>query len=121
MPQPSGGAGLPVRSAELSQLPLLKEDHLHDLAAMPKGTTRYVPACLTIPVQVSPFVAGLVDVNNQQLDLRTRHSWLLKLEEIETPELAEVRQTQRPLELVLFSNRCLRRRSSPLIPWRLLL
>merc|ERR1719473_45587 len=33
---------------------------------------------------------GLTDVNGQQVDLRKTNSWLLKLDEVETPELAEV-------------------------------
>ena len=33
---------------------------------------------------------GAIDVNGQQLDLRKRNTWIMKMEEIETPELAEV-------------------------------
>jgi NAD(P)-dependent dehydrogenase (short-subunit alcohol dehydrogenase family) len=36
------------------------------------------------------FPEGKLDVNQQQIDLRTRNSWLIKLEEVETPELLEV-------------------------------
>jgi NAD(P)-dependent dehydrogenase (short-subunit alcohol dehydrogenase family) len=36
------------------------------------------------------YPEGKLDVNRQQLDLRTRNSWLLKLEEVDTPEVAEV-------------------------------
>jgi NAD(P)-dependent dehydrogenase (short-subunit alcohol dehydrogenase family) len=36
------------------------------------------------------FPQGMVDVNGQQLDLRTKNSWLLKMGEITTPEVAEV-------------------------------
>lgn len=32
---------------------------------------------------------GLTDVNGQQLDLRTTNSWLLKMEEVSTPEIME--------------------------------
>ncbi len=34
--------------------------------------------------------AGMVDVNAQQVDLRPVNSWMLKLDEVESPELAEV-------------------------------
>ena len=36
------------------------------------------------------FPVGVVDVNAQQLDLRKRNSWLLRMDEVATPELAEV-------------------------------
>eukprot|EP00128_Syssomonas_multiformis_P016444 Colp12_sorted_trinity150504_noHs@22212 len=36
------------------------------------------------------FPMGATDVNSQQVDLRTKNSWLLKLHEVSTPELAEV-------------------------------
>jgi len=39
------------------------------------------------------FPAGATDANGdlgQQLDLRTKNSWMLKLDEVSTPELAEV-------------------------------
>jgi hypothetical protein len=36
------------------------------------------------------FPTGAVDVNGQQIDLRTKTSWLLKLDEVETPEVCEV-------------------------------
>lgn len=32
---------------------------------------------------------GVSDINGQQLDLRTTHSWLLKIEEVSTPEIME--------------------------------
>ena len=38
----------------------------------------------------SQFPVGVVDVNGQQLDTRTTNSWLLKLHEVSTPEVAEV-------------------------------
>jgi len=38
----------------------------------------------------SQFPLGVVDVNGQQLDTRTTNSWLLKLHEVSTPEVAEV-------------------------------
>eukprot|EP00048_Salpingoeca_helianthica_P010833 m.155455 g.155455 ORF g.155455 m.155455 type:complete len:640 (+) comp15144_c0_seq1:67-1986(+) len=36
------------------------------------------------------FPPGQLDVHGQQIDLRTRNSWTLRLHEVETPELAEV-------------------------------
>ena len=36
------------------------------------------------------FPIGLTDVNAQQIDLRTKNSWMLKLNEVPTGELAEV-------------------------------
>ena len=32
---------------------------------------------------------GVSDINGQQLDLRTTHSWLLKIEDVSTPEIME--------------------------------
>lgn len=36
------------------------------------------------------FPEGALDVHKQQLDLRTKNSWVLKLGEVSTPEAAEV-------------------------------
>ena len=36
------------------------------------------------------FPLGLHDVNGQQVDLRTANSWLLRIEDVSTPEAAEV-------------------------------
>ena len=36
------------------------------------------------------FPVGLVDVNGQQIDTRRSNSWLLKLQDVSTPEAAEV-------------------------------
>jgi NAD(P)-dependent dehydrogenase (short-subunit alcohol dehydrogenase family) len=36
------------------------------------------------------FPTGILDVNRQQIDLRKKNSWTMKLHEISTPELAEV-------------------------------
>eukprot|EP00045_Choanoeca_perplexa_P009045 m.85450 g.85450 ORF g.85450 m.85450 type:complete len:465 (+) comp14724_c0_seq9:270-1664(+) len=38
----------------------------------------------------SAFPQGITDVHQQQLDLRTKTSWVLKLDEVSTPEAAEV-------------------------------
>eukprot|EP00042_Codosiga_hollandica_P059885 m.920420 g.920420 ORF g.920420 m.920420 type:complete len:286 (+) comp64710_c0_seq1:994-1851(+) len=57
------------KSALQSQLILLPEDSMSDSRLFPEN---------------------VLDHNLQQLDLRETNSWVLKLEEIETPELAEV-------------------------------
>eukprot|EP01116_Phalansterium_solitarium_P012318 TRINITY_DN284_c0_g2_i1.p3 TRINITY_DN284_c0_g2~~TRINITY_DN284_c0_g2_i1.p3 ORF type:complete len:201 (+),score=108.46 TRINITY_DN284_c0_g2_i1:1153-1755(+) len=36
------------------------------------------------------FPTGATDVNDQQVDLRQRNSWMLRLHEVSAPELAEV-------------------------------
>ncbi len=36
------------------------------------------------------FPTGIKDINSQQVDLRRHNSWLLTLEDVSTPELAEV-------------------------------
>eukprot|EP00698_Gefionella_okellyi_P004974 TRINITY_DN14586_c0_g1_i1.p1 TRINITY_DN14586_c0_g1~~TRINITY_DN14586_c0_g1_i1.p1 ORF type:complete len:679 (+),score=173.25 TRINITY_DN14586_c0_g1_i1:58-2094(+) len=56
-------------SVEMSQMQLLPEDANYSTALFPTGAT---------------------DVNNQQVDLRTHNSWMLRLHEVSTPELAEV-------------------------------
>lgn len=38
----------------------------------------------------NPLRSGRLDVNGQQIDLRTSNSWLLKLEDVSMPELVEV-------------------------------
>lgn len=53
-----------MAAADMSQLVLLPED------------------------KVAP--SNLFDTNHQQVDLRTHNSWLLKLDQVATPELAEV-------------------------------
>ena len=62
-------------SAQLSQVPLLLEDH---------------STAATAARDRALFPRGAVDVNNQQLDLRTHNSWLLRMHEVSTTELAEV-------------------------------
>ena len=71
------GMSLPVsagvgQSAMLSQLALVPGDETCDDAAFPKGMRD-----------------GNTDLN-QQLDLRRKNSWMLRLEEVSTPEMAEV-------------------------------
>ncbi|RLN48081.1 hypothetical protein BBJ28_00003051 [Nothophytophthora sp. Chile5] len=64
-------AHMAMSSALKSQVPLIAgEDHADDHA--------------------SAFPEGLVDVNGQQVDLRSRNSWLLRIGEVATPEVAEV-------------------------------
>ena len=60
--------------AQLSQLKVAPEDHT--LSVTP-GLNGELPA-------------GRLDVNGQQIDLRTHNSWLLKLEDVSVPELVEV-------------------------------
>ena len=60
---------LPSSSAEASQVVMLPEDRTADETLFPEGQT---------------------DVNEQQVDLRTVNSWLLRMHEVSTPELAEV-------------------------------
>lgn len=61
----------PLSSAELSQVPMTTED-------------------LTHPSTPLLFPTEARDVNNQQIDLRKKHSWLLHMHEVSTPEVAEV-------------------------------
>lgn len=65
-------AGWMAPSAAASQLELLPDDATDDATA-----SRHFPA-------------GVLDVNGQQVDLRGKHSWTMKLGEVQTPELLEV-------------------------------
>lgn len=56
-------------SYEVCQVPVLPEDKAQDLESFPPDA---------------------LDVNGQQIDLRKTTSWLLKLDEVQTPELCEV-------------------------------
>ena len=47
-----------------------------------------VPRPEQFPQQASG--GAVLDVNKQQLDLRSQNSWLLKLEDVSTGEMAEV-------------------------------
>ncbi len=67
---PGPSAAMMTSSAEASQMIVTADDAMADKALFPSGRT---------------------DVNDQQVDLRSRNSWVLKLGEISTPELAEVR------------------------------
>ncbi|OQS00705.1 hypothetical protein THRCLA_05887 [Thraustotheca clavata] len=57
------------KSAEMSQLKVHSEDHVTQEKLFP--TTQY-------------------DMNQQQVDLRSTNSWKLKIDQVESPELAEV-------------------------------
>ncbi|KAL3778211.1 hypothetical protein ACHAW5_009613 [Stephanodiscus triporus] len=46
-----------------------------------------VPEDVGVDEKVMP--RGLSDINGQQLDLRTQNSWLLKMDEVSTPEIME--------------------------------
>ena len=46
-----------------------------------------VPEDVGVDAKIMP--PGLSDINNQQLDLRTSNSWLLKMGEVSTPEIME--------------------------------
>tara|TARA_B110000008_G_scaffold72760_1_gene73910 strand:- start:260 stop:2152 length:1893 start_codon:yes stop_codon:yes gene_type:complete len=63
------GAGWMAPSAAASQLELIETDTT-------SGAEQFPP--------------GVLDVNGQQVDLRDKHSWTMRLGEVETPELLEV-------------------------------
>jgi NAD(P)-dependent dehydrogenase (short-subunit alcohol dehydrogenase family) len=63
-----GGRG-PLPSAAMSVISLVPGDTMIDPSLFPEGMT---------------------DVHGQQIDLRTKNSWLLSLPEVSSPELAEV-------------------------------
>jgi NAD(P)-dependent dehydrogenase (short-subunit alcohol dehydrogenase family) len=73
-----GGAPL-LTPAQLSQIPLTTED----VAYQDGGGGAAAAAVAALPL-------GRLDVNGQQIDLRTSNSWLLKLDAVSTPELVEV-------------------------------
>ncbi|KAE9330445.1 hypothetical protein PF001_g380 [Phytophthora fragariae] len=67
----NAGGNVVMSSALKSQVPMIAgEDHPDDHAAA--------------------FPEGMVDVNGQQVDLRSHNSWLLRMGEVATPEVAEV-------------------------------
>jgi NAD(P)-dependent dehydrogenase (short-subunit alcohol dehydrogenase family) len=66
---PSLPAGLTIGSAELSQVPLLAEDH---------------------DASVRLFPTGQLDADEQQVDFRKVNSWRLLLDEVSAVELLEV-------------------------------
>ena len=62
----------PLSSAGLSQVPLIPEDSLSDTQ------------------RVALFPCAARDVNQQQVDLRRENSWLLRMHQVSSPEVAEV-------------------------------
>ena len=81
-----GGVGGGVSVPELSQLPLLPGDT--------KDAAR----------DAKLFPDQNYDVNHQQLDLRTQNSWLLKLEDLQLPEVVEVFSINTIAPLILNSR-----------------
>jgi NAD(P)-dependent dehydrogenase (short-subunit alcohol dehydrogenase family) len=83
-----GGASIP--SALLSQLPLIDGDDARcaepTRAQVGDGGAERAP----LADCASDFPQGCADVNGQQLDLRARNSWTLRLDEVTTTEAAEV-------------------------------
>jgi NAD(P)-dependent dehydrogenase (short-subunit alcohol dehydrogenase family) len=71
-PLAASGGSAPLTSAELSQVPLTAEDSL------------------SATLSASLFPAQARDVNQQQLDLRRENSWLLRMHQVSSPEVAEV-------------------------------
>ena len=67
----------PLTAAEMSQVPLTEEDRCILVGKGGGEGDHLLPA-------------NLRDVNNQQIDLRRKNSWLLRTDEVETPEVAEV-------------------------------
>ncbi|OQS01405.1 hypothetical protein ACHHYP_01077 [Achlya hypogyna] len=61
-----------TKSAEMSQLKVHSEDH------MEAGTVKAL------------LPTAQLDTNQQQVDLRSTNSWKLKIDQVESPELAEV-------------------------------
>ncbi|OQR96144.1 hypothetical protein ACHHYP_16904 [Achlya hypogyna] len=49
-----------------------------------------IPMLIEDGANAESFPDGLKDVNGQQLDLRTTNSWVLKMGQVSTPEVAEV-------------------------------
>ncbi|KDO26599.1 hypothetical protein SPRG_08003 [Saprolegnia parasitica CBS 223.65] len=49
-----------------------------------------IPMLLEDSASSEHFPVGMKDVNGQQLDLRTTNSWVLKMGQVSTPEVAEV-------------------------------
>ena len=72
----SGGSPA-ATAADLSALEVTSEDVALGSGAVPGAQEAALPS-------------GLTDAHGQQLDLRAKNSWLLKLGEVETPEAVEV-------------------------------
>jgi len=78
-----GGAATAVQPFELSQVPMMTDDIVEDTVNFP---------------------VNAVDVNGQQIDLRTKTSWLLELSEVQTPEVCEVLAVNTIAPLILNSR-----------------
>ena len=75
-----GGGERRDTAAEMSQMPVIEEDTIRDDAAFPSMSN----------ADGDGMVAAVLDVNEQQVDLRRNNSWVLKLHEVSTGEMAEV-------------------------------
>ncbi|KAF0689911.1 hypothetical protein As57867_018619, partial [Aphanomyces stellatus] len=76
MPETEGtvsNASVATQSAELSQMPLTSEDRE-----------------MSEEARAALFPAAQYDTNMQQVDLRSTNTWKLKIDQVESPELAEV-------------------------------
>lgn len=69
---PIQSTATPLTSAALSQVPLTQEDSLCD------------------SLRAAAFPSHARDINQQQLDLRRENSWLLRMHQVSSPEVAEV-------------------------------
>ncbi|DAZ99661.1 TPA: hypothetical protein N0F65_001898 [Lagenidium giganteum] len=58
--------------------------------AMSSALKSQVPLIVSDQDDESAFPEGMTDVNGQQIDLRSKNTWLLKMGEVATPEVAEV-------------------------------
>lgn len=101
-----------ISSAKASQVPLLVEDNVFlqehnrynekhqryqaerspDSLDTGGGASTSNTSCTSVVAETvnNYFPTGVVDVNNQQLDLRTQNSWLFRMHHVSTPELTEV-------------------------------
>lgn len=79
-------AGL-ARPAELSQVPLLKEDR--DLRLSSSRTAEHASPSSSSSSTTEPFPVGQLDQDMQQVDLRDTNSWRLELHQVSMVELLE--------------------------------
>lgn len=61
-----------------------------ELAMMPAALKSQITTVANDTFDEAHFPKGELDVNGQQIDLRRKNSWLLKLGEVSTPEVSEV-------------------------------
>eukprot|EP00941_MAST-03F_sp_MAST-3F-sp1_P003222 g3222.t1 len=70
---------------------LLNKKQLDSMSSAEKSQVVLTPSDnLSVEERERLFPKNVFDVNGQQVDLRRRNTWLLKLDEVETPEIAEV-------------------------------